>query len=1367
MILKGNSIFGRLVAGSPVKSVDMNAAQLKHTFYLLFHLFISGHSLSAQSDTSLHSISFTKFTSVNGYPQGIVTDLHQDSLGFIWIATADGLFRFDGYDFKEYRTALEDENTIRGNTVTQVITDKADNLWISVQGNGLSQLDRKTGQFKHYYASEQATHSIPDNSIWQLCLGPDGHIWAGTRSNGLFRLNPETDDIDHFLPLIDESNSLWSKRINCIYKALDGTLWVGTDQGVNIIQAQAENIQRLTATKTLSNPSVRSIYEAPNGQVWVGTADGLNLWNPKTEIFERVGESGLSHQGINSISIGPDQRLWVGTDKGLNAIDLESNNIEVFQKGVASESIYSVDRVGQLLLDQQNLLWVGTWRGALSRVEYRKKMFGYWGADSTDSQALSSGNIKSIFQTQDQVLWVGTNFDGLNRIDRKTGVNRVFNTENGLSHNTVYSIWADAEGAWIGTSNGLNYYHEATGRFYHYYTHNSPLPNNLIWSLKKDKSGHLWIGTSDGLAVLKTYEIGRDLDLELFFHDPNNQSSLSMSSIRSLYVDAANDVWIGTSEGGLNHYNRKKATFERYKYAPDAPDGIPEDYVFFIHEDHNRNIWVGTSKGASRLDRETQKFTHLTEKDGLPNNYVFSIFEDEEHALWMSTNRGLFWYDPQTEKFKTYEKTDGLQDNEFNQGAAHQDLNTGALFFGGINGLNEVRPKLIELNEFVPPVVFTGLEYYNNKSKGSPIRIEHFIGQSPVELSYRENIIRIEFAALNFIQSNKNQYQYQLKGFSNQWFDLKNNHEVVFTNLDYKKYKLNVKASNNDGIWCEQPASLDLIIKPPIMLTTAAYILYGLFFILSLVVIYRFILSRRLSLAKNRQLQAIDELKTKFFTNIAHDFKSPLTVILSAVRNLPAHSRTRILVERSSKSLLDLINQMLELRKLESNKLPLRFIHGDVVECIRYTYENFQKIGEEQEVKLHFISSEAQMIMDYDEEKLTRILSNLISNAIKYNQAQGNVYLLLDQLNEVGQPPYLSIRVMDTGIGIGEKDLDQIFNRFYQIKPTEAEGTKAGSGVGLALTQELVQLLGGSIQVKSKLGQGSEFTVLLPIKNQAVTAAVTHVPRSPITEPSFLSDEVLSSSPPLEGVEKNRLLLIEDHQDIAEVLIQLLQSYYQVQWAKDGAEGIELAQTEIPDLIISDVMMPKKDGYEVLSTLKNDEKTLHIPIVLLTAKSGVDSRIVGLQKGADAYIGKPFSNTELLVQVENLLDNRTKLQHYYRASLIQDTPVTEAIIEEDPFVARARKILLENLADESFRIPELTRAMGVSRTQLHNKLKGITGKSASHFMNAIRLRKGRELLLASDLTIAEIAYSVGFKDPNYFSGLYKELFKETPSRTRK
>ncbi|MEM6379743.1 MAG: hybrid sensor histidine kinase/response regulator transcription factor, partial [Bacteroidota bacterium] len=719
-----------------------------------------------------------------------------------------------------------------------------------------------------------------------------------------------------------------------------------------------------------------------------------------------------------------------------------------------------------------------------------------------------------------------------------------------------------------------------------------------------------------------------------------------------------------------------------------------------------------------------------------------------------------------TRQYKIFKQIDGLQDNEFNQGAAFQDTLTGTLFFGGINGLNAVEPNDLQLNEFVPPVVFTDLEYYNQSSNGEAIVVDNFSGQEPLKLTYKENIIRIKFAAMNFIQPEKNQYQYQLKGFSNQWFDLKNTHEVIFTDLDSKKYTLNVNAANNDGKWNEKALSLPLTITPPLSKTTLAYILYGLLIILLLQVIYQFFLSRRLRIAENQQLQEMDQLKTKFFTNIAHDFKSPLTVILSTIKSLPPNNRTRILVERSGKSLLDLINQMLELRKLESNKLSLRLIQGDAIECIRYTFESFQEIGREQNVKLHFIASEPQLLMDFDEEKLSRVVSNLFSNAIKYNKAEGNVYLLLDQI-EKEEGDYLSIRVKDTGIGIASVDIDQIFNRFYQINPAVVEGVKSGSGVGLALTRELVHFLGGTILVKSKLGIGSEFTVLLPVKNQAqktaFTPAKSQVKVGLIPSVPTASIEGISST---QSLDKKRLLLIEDHRDIAEVLIQLLSPYYAVELAPDGEAGIAIAQAQIPDLIISDVMMPKKDGYEVLKVLKTDEKTLHIPIILLTAKSGLDSRIEGLQKGADAYIGKPFSNTELLAQVENLLANRIKLQRFYQQNLIAEHQ-DATLVEEDPFIARAKDILLENISDEGFRIPQLTKAMGVSRTQLHNKLKAITGKSTSHFINAIRLQKGREMLLKSNLTISEIAYEVGFRDPNYFSGRYKDFFNQTPTETRK
>ncbi|MEM6380231.1 MAG: two-component regulator propeller domain-containing protein, partial [Bacteroidota bacterium] len=541
----------------------MGILRIKSSIFLALSCLLISLQAFAQVKVSSSNINCSTYTTIEGYPQGIVTDLHQDKSGFLWIATADGLFRFDGYEFKEYRTDLEDKNTIPSNTITGIITDKANNVWLSTESNGLSKLERRTGQFKHYYTDAEDRGTIPDNNIRSLCLGPNGDIWAGTRSNGLFSLDVETDSIRHFLPLIDEANSLWSKTVTSICNTKKGILWVGTNQGINLIDPNTGEVERL-ATVNLSNPYIYTIYEAPDGIIWVGTENGLNKWNPSTLSFEQVGRESLRGHAIKAISIGPDQRLWIGTGEGLIVLDLETKETEVFSKKEENNSAIPVERVESLLLDQQNLLWVGTWGGPLNRIDNKKQLFQYWGANENAPNALSSGKIKSVFRTQDQMLWVGTNYDGLNRIDLKTGTNQVINEENGLSHNTVYCIWADKQGAWIGTSKGLNFYDAASGKIYQYTSLNSPLPNDLIWTVKKDKRGHLWIGTDDGLAVLKSYQVGADLSLETFFHDPKNQNSLSVSSIRSLHVDHANNLWIGTSTGGLNYYDRQKAIFTHY-----------------------------------------------------------------------------------------------------------------------------------------------------------------------------------------------------------------------------------------------------------------------------------------------------------------------------------------------------------------------------------------------------------------------------------------------------------------------------------------------------------------------------------------------------------------------------------------------------------------------------------------------------------------------------------------------------------------------------------------------------------------------------------------------------------------------------------
>ena len=829
-------------------------------------------------------------------------------------------------------------------------------------------------------------------------------------------------------------------------------------------------------------------------------------------------------------------------------------------------------------------------------------------------------------------------------------------------------------------------------------------------------------------------------------------------------------------------------------------------------------LWVGTKgSGLHRLDTRTKTFTYLNTQNGLPNDVIYGMLNDDEGNLWMSSNKGIIQYDPSNGKIRNFTKADGMQSDEFNTWAYFKSP-TGEMLFGGINGLNVFHPNDLKENPVVPKVWITGLIVNNEKinvkdSTGVlQLAIEY---TSEITLPFSKNSIALEFAALEFSTPLKNRFRYFLEGAEEPWVHEDIDNKAQYLNLSPGSYTFKVKAANGDGVWNEQPTELKITILSPWYRSGWAYFVYALLMGIGIWQFQKFRENRlrlKLQVAQEQKeaarLKELDEFKSRLYTNITHEFRTPLTIIsgmTEQIRKAPSQwlEKGTDMIKQNTQSLLNLVNQILELRKLDAKELRVNMVHGDIVQYLRYLTETYQSYAKGKNLELHFLSAQPSIMMDYDSDKILRIISNLLSNAIKYTPAGGNIYFHIDKKTE-NENLMLQLRVEDTGIGIPESELPFVFDRFYQVTdsmirkgelarpngggPDRLRGS-GGTGIGLALTQELVKLLKGKISVTSHVGvglpgekTGTTFLVQLPItKESEIQVGDTQTPPFPKeehlptdhTRPLTLTNDSAFTSSEIESETiKNSslptLLIIEDNPDVTQYLIACLQESYQLLTTQNGQEGIDRAIEQVPDLIISDVMMPVKNGYEVCATLKEDERTSHIPIILLTAKADLDSKISGLKKGADAYLTKPFESKELLAQLENLWLLRKKLQERY--SQLPSTTFDSAGIGtplEDQFIQKIKNIIHENIDDESFGIQHLCRALAMSRTQVHNKIKALTGKSTSLLIRSIRLQKAKELLETTDLTVSQIAYEVGFKYPAHFSNYFLEEFGEPPSRTRK
>lgn len=1355
------------------------------------------------------SIKFEHFSQEQGLSDESVRCITQDKKGFMWFGAMGGLDRYDGYRFTNYRHDLEDSTSLSSNYVKTVFADREGRVWIGTAGGGLNLFDPLTERFRRFQHDPKKPGSLSDDNVQAILVDRQGVLWVGTGKGGLNRFDDKTEQFYVYLNDPSDSTTIRGNTVYSIYEDRRGALWIGTNEGLNRYDQKNDRFHYYPyfpenqREKSLAI-SIGVICEDVDGALWIGSdRKGLFRFNPQTENFVRYHREagapyGLGSDRIRSILKDSQDRLWIGTNPGgLSLYDREAGHFIPYRSYPHDPNSLNSNVISSIYEDRQGGVWIGTEKG-LNRFDRQSSQFKYYIHNPANSNSLSGDRVSSIYEDRTSRLWVATVGSGLTLFDRKSErfVRYRHDPEDpfSLSNDFINSncILEDQHGGiWVGTRNGLNYFNQQKNRFIRYeYPPPPPVKTGTtyhpIQHMYKDRQGLFWIGTQSSLLRFSPET------KQFYAYDSLNAPSFHNNWINAIREDQKGDFWIGTFRG-LYRLNRKTGQFSSFRHDPGNPQSLSSDLIQTIYEDRQGVLWVGTTNGLNRCDdRETGLFTRYLEKDGLATNLLTSgVQEDRQGALWLSTRNGLTKFDPRKERFYNYDKRDGLIDIAVY--GLHKSARSGELFANG-EGLTIFHPDSIRANPFVPPVFFTRIKYYpEDNPSGKPLEIKGAAEKQAVRFSYKDRIISFEFAGLNYHNTHKNQYAYQLfpawkknsPKNTDAWTQLGAENKVTFADLSPGLYTLWVKGANDAGIWSNQFAELKIAIAPPWSQTKLAYVCYALLFLLGLYAWYRFQLRRRLEQAEARRLKELDALKTKLYANITHEFRTPLTVIQGMSDQILDQSRERQaqsvqMIRRNGAQLLHLVNQMLDLRKLESGKTSVRWVQGDIIHYLRYIQESFHSLGESWDIRLHFLSKIDSLQMDYDADKLSTVVSNLLSNAVKHSKAGGDVYLTVEADSPVS-PQSLEIRVRDTGKGIPQQELDCIFDRFYQAdmqaKSVELLNGKTsatsmpgnlGTGIGLALTKELVKLLGGEISVKSTLGKGSEFIVCLPILSK------TETPRHFIKSKDLQTKTKIYGRPRLSSKEISvsniprtpdlpLVLIIEDNPDVTQFLVSCLEDAYRLSTASNGQEGINKALEQIPDLIVSDVVMPEKDGFEVCGILKLDERTSHIPIILLTARADVESRIAGLRRGADAYLAKPFNETELLTRLEKLLALRRRLQNQY-ASLAH-APTLAYV--PDPFLQKVRRIIENNLADPDFGILQLCRETGRSRAQLFRKIKALTGKSTSLFIRTVRLQKARELLITTNLNISEVAYEVGFKDLSYFSRTFSEEFGTPPSATRK
>ncbi len=1338
----------------------------RHTkiFYLVFVL-IFYLEIRSQAIVPYNDLSFDIFTQENGLPNNLIQCIYQDSKGWIWIGTSHGLSRFDGYSFVNFLPDTDDSTSIKGNLVRVIKEDRRGNLLVGTENGGLNVFDRQKESFSHPCDTFPGTN-FRNISVNDIAVGGDGKTYIGTEFNLLIY-----GEDGKVLPLeaVQSDGTIFNGQFVRTLEFDDkGRLWVGTNQGLYLYNSQSNQIEYFPLSSEISQgQEIWELFYDGEGVLWVGTySEGLFLISTNTLDIESVSfqPQVARTETVRSVSKSTFGEFWIGTRGGLYVYSKQNGVTGFFRHNERDSRSLSNNSILSVFHDAMGETWIGT-RHGLNLLAKSKQVFHHYGALPGDNNYLNSNIIYAFWIDQEGKIWIGTEDGGINIYNPGTGkYNYLMAGEKGnyISQNCIKAFHADGKGnLWVGTYlGGIDVIDLATGKISHF-RHDPEdtrsVSDNRVWDFCDDGDKGIWIATSRGVDRY-------DFQNEIFEHFPLLNGEGQVSWIEK---DSQGNLWIG----GLDElicFNPRSNGIKRF----------PE-HTRSMYEDSQNRIWIATmDKGIALYDDGMGAVKYYSEKDGLSNNQALCILEDGSHNLWISTNNGLSRFHVDKGYFRNFTSRDGLSNNQFCYGAAFK-TGTGQMLFGTVSGFNMFDPAEVVAEEKDVPIVLTDLKIFNRTVPiGNHKRdiLQKSISETDqVVLRYDQNVFTVEFAALNFTNSGRNRYSYKLEGFDKDWSEPGTNRSATYTNLNPGTYQLRIKnvvpGITNTGY----EAQLNIVVLPPFWKTTWFLTLLFSFIVFLIFILVRFLINREkiknqlvVERVNARKLHELDMMKLKFFTNISHDIRTPLTLIIGPLEKIMKQDlsgkeiRENLqLVARNARNLNNLITQLLDFRKLESGNLKLSLTESDLVDFIRNIVDSFKELAAEKQVSLKFHSLTKNLYTSFDPGKIERILNNLLSNAFKFTEAGGTISVTCsivfdadddDFASEEKERQYIEIVVRDTGRGIQDRHLNKIFQRFFQAGDEAAD---SGTGIGLSLVKELVKLHMGKIFVTSKPGKGTRFTIRIP---HHLTAAKKQMEENADGSVIPLAEPIEKSTHEEVRMHHQLMLVVEDNADVRQFISSHFSSSFQIVEAVNGEAGWEKALEIIPDIIISDILMPKMDGYDFCRRIKNDERTSHIPVLLLTALHSKDHEIKGLTTGADDYITKPFDLTILQAKVENMLSIRNSLKEKFSRNIVLEPQNVVITSPDEHFLQRVIAVVEQNISDSELDIERFSELVGVSRMQLYRKLHALTDMTVKEFIRHIRLKRAAQLLVQNKMNVSETAYAVGFNDLSHFRKCFKRAF---------
>lgn len=1284
---------------------------------------------------------FRHYNIENGVSSNNISTLFQDQKGYIWIGTENGLNRFDGNQFTLYQKNNPLYSNFHANSINTICETTDKELWLGTD-NGVFIYNQVKDTFTPFVKQTSDKTSIT-SWITHIIQDKAGNIWIATHKQGIFLFNTQTDKLTQFeIPqndnivtriLNDEQNNIWLSGPYQLCKLNK----VNNTFETYAIEEKTESIYSM------------ALWEDSSNHIWIGTWDkGLWKLDPRTKQVEKylTGEKGKGILHIHSILEYSPELLLIGSDDGLTIFNPVTHESFLYDNYGDNEKSLSDKFIYPILKDREGGVWIGTYYNGINYLPpYCGQFNGY--SESSDIPYFNSRIISRFCEGENGNIWIASDDSGLSCFNPSTMQFLDFNGREKLNKHNLHALCMVDKDLWIGTyGDGIQILNIQTGVIKNYSISNG-LDENSIYSIFKDSQGQIWTGSMNGICQ----------------YDAQKQRFTPIKYLEALVIEIAEDakgnLWIATQGKGLFRYSPQKNK-EWKKYGLEK--GFNSLTVNHLCINKDNEIWVATSEGLYLYNPLKDVFIYQPLR--LPNECITAILEGED-CLWLTTAKGLVKYTPATQETQIFTKSDGLQSEAFIMASALKTRN-GEFYIGSINGFNTFYPHQLKLNTQKPNVVLTSLEIFNQKidtqKDGTlPEAIDHL---KEIHLSYKDNVITLNYAALSYCTPQKNQYAYMLEGFDKGWNYVGSQHSTTYTNLPAGTYTFRVKASNNDNIWNEEGTSIRIIVHPPFYLSLPFKIGYVLLFLLTLGLLLRYVIRR----SEKKHAKAIDELNSKkeieiheakinFFTMIAHEIRTPVSLIIGPLEkimqstHIPTNERQELeIIDRNSQRLLYLVNQLLDFRKVEQKEIRMKFSSQSIKELMQAVCERFSPTLQQNGVSFSVTYPDEHFHADVDKEALTKVLSNLLTNANKYTQSRIEV-----RFQEHPEKQTFSIEVQDNGKGMNEEELTKIFKPFYQ-----ASENKPGTGIGLSIVKGIVEAHHGQVNVTSQPGHGSSFMITLPQKQENLSAeeeenqAGNPLPEDIIPEQNAtasMSQKVL----PI-------MLIVDDNEDMLNFLSSHFQTSYTIVTAVDGVDALNKLKEQEVALIISDWMMPNMNGIDLCKAVRNNQLTSHIPFILLTAKTDTEAKITSMNCGADAYIEKPFSLQYLEACIKNLLELRLQLRQKFSQMPTVSINSIAANQSDKVFLEKMNHLIEENLNNEELSVDFLAEKLCISRSGLFVKIKGLANTTPNEMIQIIRLKKAASLLLENQYRINEVSYMVGFNNPSYFSKCFQKQFGMKP-----